>query len=325
MPADATTRILPVRTWESADIPLIEVSSKHAGPTINVLGGLGGTAYPGIETCRILAKRLCTMDIRGRIRLLPVVDVAGFFDRASHFSPLASRPIAEAFGSATSETEMSGADEVVQVVSNTLEHTDFHVDVRGGELTEFHGHWVAIPHAEAASQKIAVQMAQICGADVRVAIGDEDPPGIHPGVAGVMAAQGIPSAILSYGGGSHDVTMHADILVQDVLRILTALGAIDGIGIAQAAPNNLVGPRIWGHTAHHDALWVPHTSAGSYVKSNEVLGHLWDYFGNPLEEVVAPFDGYVMTVTTSMAVQAAPLPDGDPWFAQTALIAATHS
>jgi predicted deacylase len=63
------------------------------------------------------------------------------------------------------------------------------------------------------------------------------------------------------------------------------------------------------------------TTPGAPVEAGEVLGQIWDYFGEPLREVTAPFDGVVLAVTTSMAVDAEARPDGDPWFARTVTLA----
>ena len=42
---------------------------------------------------------------------------------------------------------------------------------------------------------------------------------------------------------------------------------------------------------------------------------------NQLQDVTSPFDGCVLAVTTSMAVNAEAGPEGDPWFARTVVVA----
>jgi len=140
---------------------------------VNVVGGLAGTANPGISACRMLAKRLPDLLTKGRVRIVPVVDVAGFYQRAARFCPLDGRAVARAFAAAETAEEPSASDRIAQAVSEALADADVSIDVRGGELTELHAHWVAVPPA--ASQFESLAMAVASGADMRVAVDPAQP------------------------------------------------------------------------------------------------------------------------------------------------------
>ena len=319
MTAERKMRAISVPGIPSAEMPLIEIASARPGPVINVVGGLAGTAYPGIGACRMLAERLPRHLSKGRVRLLPVVDVEGFFRRAARFCPLDGRALVGAFTAAGLTDTSSATGRIAQAVSEALADADVHIDVRGGELTELHAHWVAVPPA--ASQFESLAMAVASRADVRVAVNQNDPMSIELGAAGRMADQGLASLILSGGGGVSDVAADAEVLVADLLRVLDALGVVEGVTPERAVPLRVVGPRIWRHLADSSGLWVPATTPGAQVKAGEALGQIWDYFGDPIEDVTAPFDGCVLAVTTSMAVNTESGPEGDPWFARTVVVA----
>lgn len=319
MTAERSVRAIAVPGHTSAGIPLIEISAAVPGPVVNVVGGLAGTANPGISACRMLAKRLPDLLTKGRVRIVPVVDVAGFYQRAARFCPLDGRAVARAFAAAETAEEPSASDRIAQAVSEALADADVSIDVRGGELTELHAHWVAVPPA--ASQFESLAMAVASGADMRVAVDQEGPLAIELGAAGRLAAGRQAALIVSGGGGVSDVVGHAEILVEDLLRVLDALDVIDGVVTERAVPLRVVGPTIWSHVVDSPGLWVPATRPGAQVAAGETLGQIWDYFGEPMQEVTAPFDGAVLSVTTSMAVSAEPAPDGDPWFARTVTVA----
>ena len=321
MTAERKMRTISVPGIPSAEMPLIEIASARPGPLINVVGGLAGTAYAGIGACRALAARLPQILTKGRVRLVPVVDVEGFFQRAARFCPLDGRALAGAFTAARTGSESSATDRIAQAVSEALAGTDIHIDVRGGEHTELHAHWVAVTPGAGQSEALAVEMAAASGADVRVAVNQDDPSSIELGAAGRMADQGRASLILSGGGGVSDVAADAEVLVADLLRVLAALDVIDGTAPDRAAPPRVVGPKIWSHIADSSGLWVPATTPGAQVKAGEALGQIWDYFGEPLHDVKSPLDGCVVAVTTSMAVNAEAGPEGDPWFARTVVVA----
>lgn len=319
MTAELEVRAITVPGHRSAEIPLIEVSAATPGPVVNVVGGLAGTANPGISACRMLAKRLPGLLAKGRVRIVPVVDVAGFFQRAARFCPLDGRTVARAFAAADVAEEPSASDRIAQAVSEALADADVSIDVRGGELTELHAHWVAVPPA--ASQFESLAMAVASGADMRVAVDQESSMAVELGAAGRLAAGRQAALIVSGGGGVSDVVGHAEILLEDLLRVLDALDVIDGAVTDRAVPLRVVGPQVWSHVVDSPGLWVPATTPGARVAAGETLGQIWDYFGEPVQEVTAPFDGAVLAVTTSMAVNVAPAPDGDPWFARTVTVA----
>ncbi len=267
----------------------------------------------------MLAERLPRRLSKGRVRLVPVVDVEGFFQRAARFCPLDGRALAGAFRATGMADASSATGRIAHAVSEALADADVHIDVRGGELTELHAHWVAVPPAASRSESLA--MAAASGAEVRVAVNQNDPMSIELGAAGLVADQGRASLILSGGGGVDDVAADAEVLVADLLRVLDALDVIDGTATERAASPRVVGPKIWSHIAGSSGLWVPATTAGALVSAGEVLGQIWDYFGEPLQDVKSPLDGCVLAVTTSMAVSVAPGPEGDPWFARTVVVA----
>ena len=319
MAAERQVRAIAVPGHPSAEMPLIEISAATPGPVVNVVGGQAGTAYPGIAACRMLAKRLPGLLTRGRVRIVPVVDAVGFYARAARFCPLDGRAVAGAFAAAEKAEEPSASDRIAQAVTEALADADVHIDVRGGELTELHAHWAAVPPA--ASQFESLAMAVASGADMRVALDQNDPMAIELGAAGRMATRGRAALIVTGGGGVTDVVGDAEVLLDDLLRVLDALDVIDGIVTERAVPLRVVGPRIWSHVAESSGLWMPTATPGVRVTDGEVLGHVRDYFGEPLREVTSPFDGVVVAITTSMAVNAEPGPDGDPWFARTVAVA----
>lgn len=303
----------------SAEIPLIELSAATPGPVINIVGGLAGTAYPGISACRMLAKRLPGLLTRGRVRIAPVVDVVGFYGRAARFCPLDGRAVVGAFARSGSAGESSARDCIAKAVTEALADADVHIDVRGGELTELHAHWAAVPPS--ASQFESLAMAVASGADMRVALDQDDPTAIELGAAGRMAARGRAALIVTGGGGVSDVVGDAQVLLDDLLRVLDALDVIDGVVTDRAVPLRVVGPEIWSHVVDSEGLWVPATMPGAHVAAGEVLGQIWDYFGEPVQEVVSPLHGSVLAVTTSMAVTGDRGADGDSWFGRTVTVA----
>ncbi len=323
MLAETQTTQLEVQGWPRAQTPLIEQSGDSNGPTVTLVAGIGGTAYPGIEACWRLIERLRDEPIHGSIRFVPLADVAGFLDRSSHFCPLDDRALLTAFETDLPAAAESATDGIAGAIANALQDSDFHIELRGGELTESHAHWVAALPSVSSSTDPAQRMAEACSADLKLLVDGAGQWPLQPGTAGTLAARGVPSLVLSTGGKGPELDRDAGILVGDVLRILKSLGVIETVGLPGTGAPRLVGPRTWSHQVARAALWIPATAAEAQVVAGETLGQVRDCFGEPIEDVSAPFDGFVIALTNTLAVSPLDEPDGNPWLGRTVTIAET--
>jgi predicted deacylase len=318
---EVETRQIEVPGWPRAHTPLIELRGRPEGPTVSLLAGVGGASYPGIEACWRIIERLRDTPINGTLRVIPMADIAAFLDRSEHLCPLDGRPLATALAAGTIKADDSATGAIARAIAGALAGSDFHIELRGGDHTEVHAHWVVdVPPADTPTVT-AGHVAGACGADFRVVFDRAGQWPLRPATAGIMAARGVPSLLLSTGGLGHEFDGDADTLVADVLRVMQALDIVETIDAPDAVTPRLVGPRIWSHAVARSALWVPDVTAGSPVASGDPLGQVWDYFGNPIEDVAAPFDGVVLAITTSMAVSAPPLVNGDSWPGRTVTLA----
>ena len=323
MLTETQTTQIEVPGWPSAQMPLIERSGDPNGPTVTLVAGIGGTAYPGIEACWRLIERLREEPVNGSIRFLPLADVVGFLDRSSHFCPLDDRALLTAFENDPAAAAESATGGIARVITEALVGSDLHIELRGGELTESHAHWVAAFPSGSSSTDLAPRLAEACTADLNLLVDGAGQWPLQSGLAGTMAARGVPSLVLSTGGRGPELNRDAGTLVGDVLRILHSLGVIETVDLPGSGAPQLVGPRTWSHQVARAALWVPATTAGAQVVAGETLGQVRDCFGEPIEDVNAPFDGFVMALTNALAVSPPDDPDGNPWLGRTVTIAET--
>jgi predicted deacylase len=195
------------------------------------------------------------------------------------------------------------------------------MDLRGGEVHEQHAYSVTALSVDGPSASIAARAAEVSNATFRVAAEGPAPLPVSPGCAGAMHASGTPALVLTTGGIGFELETDAKILEYSASCILKELGVLDWESTTRPISPRVVGPRWWTHTSSHTGLWMPLVSAGERVAQGQVLGRICDYFGSELESVVAPFDGWVLTLLTTLAVDATPRPDGDTWYAQTVTVA----
>jgi uncharacterized protein len=151
------------------------------------------------------------------------------------------------------------------------------------------------------------------------------PPAVPPGCAGAMAQRGVPSIVITTGGIGNELEVDAKILEYSVEAVFRELEVLESESSAWPAPPHLVGPRAWTHRASVKGLWSPTIAAGERVGAGQLLGEVCDYFGTVLETVEAPFDGWILTVLTTLAVDATARTDGDTWFMDTVTLAEARS
>ena len=322
---------LELPAWSRAQATSAEIFGSREGPVVSVVAGLGGTAYAGVESCWHLINRLRAKKVTGTVRVIPVADVAGFLDRSAYFCTLDDRPLVRAFERVGRTSRVSTASPlaadaeataaVASAIVNLIEPSDFHIELRGGELTESHVHWVAAPSTVDGKDSLAERAANVSGAGFRVCLdGFENPP-FALGSAGAAARLGVPALILSTGGAPFELQQDAEVLGRGLNSILGTLGVISEGNATETGRLREVGPRFWTHTTQQPGLWIANVKAGQRVDKRQILGEIWDCFGTVLEKVVSRVDGWVLSVTTSMAVGAQARDDGDDWFRRTVTIA----
>ena len=127
------------------DMPVMVINGREKGPTFTVTGGLYPTEYCGVETAARIYQKVDPEKLSGKLVIIPVVNMPIFQFRTPMFSltqscsPMDGKDITKVFPG-----ELNGS--VTEVLAYRLFHdyilaSDYHVDLRGGELTESH-----LPH-----------------------------------------------------------------------------------------------------------------------------------------------------------------------------------
>ena len=88
MPIGRNVRTVDVPGYPAARFKAFDLDAGRAGPTVTIAGGMGGTAYPGIEACWRLISALEQATFNERVTILPVLDTTGFMNRKAHFCAL---------------------------------------------------------------------------------------------------------------------------------------------------------------------------------------------------------------------------------------------
>jgi len=278
---------------QEVEIPVFLVNGTAAGPTLAVTGGIHGAEYASIEAALQLGRSIEAEEVRGKLAIVPVVNVPAFYGRLLYVSPLDNKNLNRLFpGNPEGTASEQLADWLYQSV---ISQADFYVDLHGGDLVEG-----LIPFTiycstgdESVDQK-SIEMARAFG--IRYVVKSES-----TGSTFAAAARGGVPSILTEAGGQglwppEPVRIHREGLD----RLMTHLGMLEGTA-PEPVEVEMLDQFVWLRSEHR-GFYYPKVEEGQVVEEGEEIGFVSDFKGNVLQPLVSPVEGKVLFLVTSLAV-----------------------
>lgn len=274
------------------DMPIMVVNGAAEGPTLAVTAGLYSLEYCGIEAAGRLYLQLDPQSLSGKVVIVPVVNMPVFqfrtpmFSLAKSLSPVDGKDLNEVFPGSPNGT----ASEVLahKLFQDVILGSDYHVDLRGGEISESHLMHTIFLDTFGHMSAISRQMAIVFGLKYLIFEPEYARPG--PLIYEAMA-RGIPSIVSESGmgfnpqPGEKEVNGHVD----GVLNLLKHFRMLAGVPKRPAQQHYLLPDRIELMTPAA-GIFKHFPDQGDIVRAGEMLGQIVDLDGSVLAEVRAPKD-----------------------------------
>jgi uncharacterized protein len=280
-------------------VPLVEVTGAADGPTLTVIAGVHGCEYAAMAGVRRWIGELATLELRGRVRAVPVLNVTAFAARSAFVVPEDGKNLNRCFPGDPAGTlaERLAHDTFARLIAGS----DALVDVHCGDLVEALQPFALYEAGPAEERASALAEAYGLPYVIRQSAG----PGraVAGSSSGAAAEAGIP-AITAEAGGCGLVEEHAVALhVAGLHRVLGQLGmAAPPPTAGRAAAPARLGRFLWLR-CDGAGWWEPAVAAGELVGEGQVLGTVSSLDGAEVREtVIAPADGVVIFLTSSPAV-----------------------
>lgn len=283
------------------EIPLVLIHGLEKGPQTVIFGGVHGCEYSSIDAAIQLAQILSPHEVRGRVAVIPVVNIEAYAARSIYINPVDKKNLNRYFPGQAAGTETERlADQLTQQV---LRNCDYFIDLHGGDMNESLVPFIL--YAETADTSLnekACTFAKAFG--IRYIVSSDT-----AGSAYETAASFGKVAVLAEAGqqGILDPAM-ASLLVNGSLNAMRSVGALAGEVLEPAGLVELK-DFIWTRSEYF-GTWYPLVSVGDEVAPGQKTGEVRDLMGNLLQEVFAEISGTVLFCVTSLAIN-----DGDPLFA----------
>ena len=282
-------------------LPVYLINGTQPGPTLVVTGGVHAAEYASIAAALELGRSLDPHSLKGRVIVVPVLNVPGFPVRAIYTCPLDGKNLNRVF---PGDAQGSGSEQLADwVFRNIVTQADYYVDLHGGDLIEALTPFTIVYRSSNEDvDRVSLEMARVFG--IHYLVVSETSGSIYS----AASRAGIP-AILTEAGGQgiwreEDVAAHRD----GLNRLMRHLGLLAGPA-PEPVPYTLLDKFLWLRS-EHDGFWYPGVAVGDEVREGQVLGRVLDYEGATLQTAAAPADGHVLFLVTSLAIN-----QGDPLLA----------
>lgn len=281
--------------------PVFLINGGEVGPTVAITGGVHAAEYASIAAAFELGQTLDPAELHGRVIVAPIVNTPGFPLRSIYVCPLDGKNPNRFFpGNPTG----SGSEQLAAwVFQNIISQGNYYLDLHGGDLIEALVPFTIFHRSgDEAVDRTSRELAEVFGIPYLVRSETR-------GSAYAAASRaGIP-AILAEAGGqgiwtAENVARH----VHGVQRVLRHLGLLAGPAPEPVACT-LLDRFLWLYS-EGDALWYPDTAVGAHVVKGQPLGCVRDDEGRVLQTALAPDEGEVLFLVTSLAINR-----GDPLLA----------
>ena len=259
-----------------AVLHMTELVGETDGPLVGISGAVHGNENTGSQAILELYRRLKQMPVRGRIRLLPVINARALTVNA-RFSPLDHRDLNREFPGDPGGTY---SQQLAAVLAREfLSQIDVHIDLHSGTDRPTVD-YVYVLNDEGLSRAFG---SKILYRSV------EGKQGTTFGgtTKTITMPRGIPAAVIELGGGIVDQGPYIERIVAGVLNMLRQVGALDGE--AETHKDQIVVNEIAGIRPRNGG-WIEPLSP----PLGERLGP-----GAPLFQVVSPYTFEILETATS--------------------------
>jgi uncharacterized protein len=283
-------------------VPVAVVHGSRPGPRVAVTAGIHGAEYVSIAALREVVLDLDPAAVTGSLVAVLTASPAAFAARTIYVNPLDGLNLNRQF---PGDAHGSSSQRLAHwLTSSVIAGSDVFVDMHSGDMNEALVSFTGIEETGDTSVDARSRaLAEAYG--LRYAL-----IGPSPGTTTTAAAAlGIPAVLAEVGGQGRwpeeDVALHA----AGLRRLLLAAGLVDSAPATPAHRTEILATEAWMR-ATTSGYWHPAVAVGDRVHAGTVTGEVQDAFGAVLERSVAPMDGVVIFLVTSLSMNA-----GDPLLA----------
>lgn len=267
-------------------IPFTVIRGVEDGPTLCITGGTHPTEYGGINAAIRVSNEVKVEDLKGRLIVVPVVNMPGFWDR-NYLCPTDGVNISISYKKGGKSDGTLGEMIAFRILHQILSKSDYWIDFHGSDTSELHMPIAAfdrIGDTEIDAKSEAI--AKALGIEADRYLGDK---GVNPPIPGIKP---IPKAVCEVGPGDSLSIEMSSILFEGLLNVMSCLKMIKG-ECREKEYTRVVQMKM---VINHQGLFYVKIKPGDIVEKDQVVGEVRNLEGDLLETIRNPYDKGVLVM-----------------------------
>jgi predicted deacylase len=275
----------------AVEIPLIVINGAGDGPTLWLSAGMHGQELSGVGVIwELVNERIKPSNLQGALIIVPFMNPFSFTG-GTYFTPQDGLNLHSAF---PGDPEGSLTERLANLVyEEGIKKADVVIDLHCNPENAMMFTYAFDPDDDGVGKQ-GYELAKVFG----LTTVDDGPkaPDVSADIQDVAYHLGIPSFLVEltpyYSISPQAVTVG----VRGVLNVMKKLDMVDG-GIEPQEEVLVIEGRlgITFGTSSRGGIVVPETSLGESVAKDQVVGRIVDFYGDTVEEILSPVDGWMLT------------------------------
>lgn len=281
---------------KSINLPVAVLTGDAEGPDAVVTAGIHGGEYGGIFAAIRLFRELSPADIKGSVKFITVCDTAAFETRGS-FLTAEGDNLNRCFPGRLGD---GYAQSLAAKILDEIKGADYHMDLHSAlptcaslPLSTYHR------GRSGALNDGSHEIAYYYGIP-NIVITETEGRWKDKGTcyASVYENVGIPSALVQTGTAtsSENIRRH----IAGIMNVLRRFGTLKGAAAAVGRPQ-IYESMEWVYTKRA-GLYTAAAAVGDKVRRGQMIGFVADCFGTPVEKIISPINGRLLSHIDSSAV-----------------------
>ena len=292
---------VPAARDSGTRIPFTIIRGASPGPTLALIGGTHGSEVAPILALQEVRAMVDPGQLRGTLLIIHVANLPSFLGRTIYYSPIDGKNLNRVYPGSASGTVSERIAH--RITTEIIERADYLVDMHAGDGNESlrpYTYWNKLgldPRVDSAAREMALAWGSEHIIIDTTRTRDRERSVYTQNTAHI---RGKPALTTENGYlGLPDPVM-VERNVQGALRLMRFLGMLPGERVKSEAPVWLAPYEVL--TSPASGVWHPAVERGYTVSRGALIGVLTDFFGEKLAEIRAPFDGEVMYVVATPAM-----------------------
>jgi predicted deacylase len=303
--AGGTLDVAPRAGDTGTSIPITVINGAAAGPVLALIAGTHGMEYVPIVALQRLRTSIDPKSLKGTVIMVHVANMPSFLGRTIYYSPIDGKNLNRVYpGKADGTISERIADTITrEVIARATHVVDLHCG-DGNESLRPYSYWITTGDPKVA--QTGREMALAFGLE-HIVVDRERPTDPEKSVytSNTAITRGKPALTTETGGMA--IVDEASI---DIVRRGVA-GLLKHLGMRSDGPAPVAKPVLFERNevlrAGVTGIFYAAVEKGREVKKGTRLGHITDFHGRTIEEVLAPFDGQILYV-----IGTPPISKGEP-------------